>query len=1181
MIILKKRNPALICLSVLLILSCFSSVAQDRSNYNLLWRIEHDDLKHSSYLFGTMHVKDERVFDFSDSVLFALDKCNVLALEIDPDDYFRALSKEDGDDKTDDDFKNQLSEKEYRLLAEKLKKELDIEMEDVRVKSPLIFRSLLYEKKLKSTSERDLTLDSYLHRVAKQQGKKVLGLEDINKGIRAASGFDSQFEKEVFVRNFIYDSLSTPKSSDVKDYVLDVQKGREDLIALYHKGDLDLINSRFQISTAFARDPFRMVERNISMSGRIDTAVQKNSTFIAVGAAHLLGEKGLIDLLMAKGYKLTPVEATFTGVAADLEKKFKETSGYRFEKLSQGFIVDLPGRPIETPLPNSNVPAYIYQDIKERAAVMVIVVDAPDIFTDARQKLDDMIGRMKDRGMELVDRSDMEYQGLPAMEAEFNHPVNGSGAVLRAFVRGNKVYAFMVFTNGEKWSRSRLKDFFEGIQFIQITKNKEGWKRLEDEKGGFETWFPGEYNRLRDATPMEDEDNTVLYIHSFTAVDPEKESSYILYHYDYPLNYYVDSLSFVVRATREVVQEEYNATQDSIRDFTLGPYPGKEMFFTTSGATSIVVRVLIRGNRVFLQMIQNREFEESVRKKFFEEFDFLPLAEMKLETYQSKSGNYSIDLPTEVEDDQSTEQSVILADTVIVTGAADRGSQNLVMLWEYEYNPYVYFENSDSLFTYFYPELKDENLEILGVDTVLDGAQPYYEFISRKKESSYTIRERLYWKGSKVYIIQVLIALENDLSVADPIFNSFQILDTGSFDLFASKSQLIFENLQSDDPAKFNEARSAVGQYNFKSSDLDGIYRTLRSEMPMDTGIFISVKESFLDILATVNDDRTVGFIDSMFHNSEDSQFRSTVLASLQYIDSEEALNSFKEKLMLLDDETARPFWDMGYFYDTVSNVLDNLDFLVKLSETRPALADLSIGVISSYAVSDSTFKEALKPYSERFKELFRIWTDSLDGDNTGFYAESVLNDLFYISLEISNPSDFVSFYQTLIDKGSYDDLILGVLGLVAADVQVPKKYIKNILKDEFKCYNFFYRLARMDRPDVFQPYLKQKDLARIFVKTEFHYQDYTESEVKKLKQKDVLEIEWQGKKWRIYVFVYKTTYDDEEAFALTGLQPVDGSLRLTEDHTTLWFGNYVKGEYDSSVDGIKEYYKSLDLDVE
>lgn len=51
--------------------------------------------------------------------------------------------------------------------------------------------------------------------------------------------------------------------------------------------------------------------RNLVMAGRIEKLAGQRSMLIAIGAGHLGGKKGLIDLLRAKGYTLTPVYFQF------------------------------------------------------------------------------------------------------------------------------------------------------------------------------------------------------------------------------------------------------------------------------------------------------------------------------------------------------------------------------------------------------------------------------------------------------------------------------------------------------------------------------------------------------------------------------------------------------------------------------------------------------------------------------------------------------------------------------------------------------------------------------------------------------------------------------------------------------------------------------------------------------
>jgi len=52
----------------------------------LLWRISGNRLQKPSYLFGTMHLNDKRLFRFDDSVYRAIEKTEGLAIEVNPDE---------------------------------------------------------------------------------------------------------------------------------------------------------------------------------------------------------------------------------------------------------------------------------------------------------------------------------------------------------------------------------------------------------------------------------------------------------------------------------------------------------------------------------------------------------------------------------------------------------------------------------------------------------------------------------------------------------------------------------------------------------------------------------------------------------------------------------------------------------------------------------------------------------------------------------------------------------------------------------------------------------------------------------------------------------------------------------------------------------------------------------------
>src|SRR5580692_8014940 len=54
---------------------------------SILWEISGNGLSKPSYLFGSMHISNKEVFHLSDSFYMAIRSCDVVALEVDPDEW--------------------------------------------------------------------------------------------------------------------------------------------------------------------------------------------------------------------------------------------------------------------------------------------------------------------------------------------------------------------------------------------------------------------------------------------------------------------------------------------------------------------------------------------------------------------------------------------------------------------------------------------------------------------------------------------------------------------------------------------------------------------------------------------------------------------------------------------------------------------------------------------------------------------------------------------------------------------------------------------------------------------------------------------------------------------------------------------------------------------------------------
>src|SRR6201996_4385109 len=108
------------------LLLSLSAIAQSYPN-SILWRISSKDGHHTSYLYGSMHLTDDRVFNLGDSLYAAIQHSDGLATELDPAELLTLSVEEIAEQESKGkDLKEILSPKDYKtygpLLAKKLKK---------------------------------------------------------------------------------------------------------------------------------------------------------------------------------------------------------------------------------------------------------------------------------------------------------------------------------------------------------------------------------------------------------------------------------------------------------------------------------------------------------------------------------------------------------------------------------------------------------------------------------------------------------------------------------------------------------------------------------------------------------------------------------------------------------------------------------------------------------------------------------------------------------------------------------------------------------------------------------------------------------------------------------------------------------------------------------------------------
>ena len=266
----------------------------------LLWEISGNGLKEKSYLFGTLHSNDKRIFDLSDSVYYALDKANLIILEADIFELFKDIDSRE-------DLPNTLYDKDGKAYtaSERASK-------------------TTYGDENGMPQFIDALLEEYCH----NSNKKFFALEDVKDQLDL--GIKTTFAKRVFINDALND-FSNQK-----------------LIDLYLKGDITAIERFIRANLSADKEQFAalITDRNNKMAHKLDSILKKKESFFcAIGAGHLAGSEGVINLLRTRGFRLRPVLWTRSENKTLAKKTINSFRSYTYKDLASGLNANFHGKP--------------------------------------------------------------------------------------------------------------------------------------------------------------------------------------------------------------------------------------------------------------------------------------------------------------------------------------------------------------------------------------------------------------------------------------------------------------------------------------------------------------------------------------------------------------------------------------------------------------------------------------------------------------------------------------------------------------------------------------------------------------------------------------------------------------------------------------------------------------------
>lgn len=247
-----------------------------------LWEVTKGGKK--SWLFGTMHLGTDAEKELHPVVFERLSAARIVVFEanvfdMDPFAAAKLAMLPPGES-----VKNKIKPESWKALVDRVGSILMPESTLERFK-PWFLVTLVLQDMLPKTEPMDATL----YNRAKSAQKELVFLETVEEQVTLVD-----------------------KSMDIKlldDTLSDLPLAERMLLGLadaYRKGDLDKLNALTFDPVEMKKHPAMfdtlLFERNRRWIPKLVPLLEKGDVFVAVGAAHLLGDKSVTELLVQKGY---------------------------------------------------------------------------------------------------------------------------------------------------------------------------------------------------------------------------------------------------------------------------------------------------------------------------------------------------------------------------------------------------------------------------------------------------------------------------------------------------------------------------------------------------------------------------------------------------------------------------------------------------------------------------------------------------------------------------------------------------------------------------------------------------------------------------------------------------------------------------------------------------------------
>ncbi len=263
----------------------------------LFWHVQSDSA--TVYLLGSIHYADESFYPLREEIERAFFSSDHLVVEINIDEEkamrYRELIRQKGSYQGDKTIRDEISEETYRQLEYRLNR-LGMPIHMVHKQKPgVMVLTLTAIQVMKLGFMPDMGIDAYFLRSASRSNKNIIELETVDEQLDV---FLNITDGDLLLREALFS-------------LYEAEMLMMDMIFCWKRGDEACLEGLL-FEDALTNYPsfvsiydILFFKRNEDMANDIKSFMGSEGTyFVVIGAGHLVGEKGIPNLLKTAGFKV-------------------------------------------------------------------------------------------------------------------------------------------------------------------------------------------------------------------------------------------------------------------------------------------------------------------------------------------------------------------------------------------------------------------------------------------------------------------------------------------------------------------------------------------------------------------------------------------------------------------------------------------------------------------------------------------------------------------------------------------------------------------------------------------------------------------------------------------------------------------------------------------------------------